>query len=178
MLRTPPSRSSSRSTVSGPTHRGGSSETASDGLVLKFASTQKLVADVPYNVNKALEYGDLSRQPPQGQTATPADSSATGSTLTETNPSNKAGTGSPQLGTNPNNLPLDRVRVDSSGQTLTTNQGVPVADNQNSLKAGYRGPALLKILFFARRSLILTTSVYPSASSMLYFGRPWIFRML
>ena len=138
------SKSSSRSTVSGPTHRGGSSETASDGLALKFASTQKLVADVPYNVNKALEYGDLSRQPPQGQTATPADSSATGSTLTETNPSNKAGTGTPQLGTNPNNLPLDRVRVDSSGQTLTTNQGVPVADNQNSLKAGYRGPALLQ----------------------------------
>ena len=32
--------SSSRSTVSGPTHRGGSSETASDGLALKFASTQ------------------------------------------------------------------------------------------------------------------------------------------
>ena len=64
------SKSSSRSTVSGPTHRGGSSETASDGLALKFASTQKLVAEMPYNVNKALEYGDLSRQPPQGQTAT------------------------------------------------------------------------------------------------------------
>ncbi|MCB1812575.1 MAG: catalase, partial [Candidatus Competibacteraceae bacterium] len=27
---------------------------------------------------------------------------------------------------------------------LTTNQGVPVADNQNSLKAGARGPALLE----------------------------------
>ena len=27
---------------------------------------------------------------------------------------------------------------------LTTNQGVPVADNQNSLKAGLRGPALLE----------------------------------
>jgi catalase len=39
---------------------------------------------------------------------------------------------------------LDRVRVDSSGQVLTTNQGVPVADNQNSLKAGARGPALLE----------------------------------
>ena len=76
--------------------------------------------------------------------STPADPSATGSTLTETNPSDKAGAGKPQLGTNPSSLPLDRVRVDSSGQTLTTNQGVPVADNQNSLKAGYRGPALLQ----------------------------------
>ncbi|MDB5870008.1 MAG: Catalase, partial [Polaromonas sp.] len=40
--------------------------------------------------------------------------------------------------------PLDRVRVDSSGQMLTTNQGVAVADNQNSLKFGLRGPALLE----------------------------------
>ena len=40
--------------------------------------------------------------------------------------------------------PLDRVRVDSQGQVLTTNQGVPVADNQNSLKFGLRGPALLE----------------------------------
>ena len=40
--------------------------------------------------------------------------------------------------------PLDRVRVDSSGRVLTTNQGVPVADNQNSLKDGLRGPALLE----------------------------------
>ena len=27
---------------------------------------------------------------------------------------------------------------------LTTNQGVPIADNQNSLKAGLRGPTLLE----------------------------------
>ncbi len=27
---------------------------------------------------------------------------------------------------------------------LTTNQGIPVADNQNSLKAGPRGPTLLE----------------------------------
>ncbi|HLL23337.1 MAG TPA: catalase, partial [Kofleriaceae bacterium] len=41
-------------------------------------------------------------------------------------------------------LPLDRVRTDSSGQRLTTNQATPVADNQHSLKAGLRGPALLE----------------------------------
>jgi catalase len=64
--------------------------------------------------------------------------------LTESNSSQKTGVGKPQLGNNPASLPLDRVRVDSSGQTLTTNQGVPVAENQNSLKAGLRGPALLK----------------------------------
>jgi hypothetical protein len=160
------SKSGSRSTVSGPAHRGESSaESARDALAAKFDSTQKLAADMPYNVNKALEHGELSMQPQEGQSTTPSDPSATGSTLTETNPSNKTGAGKPQLGSNPSSLPLDRVRVDSSGQTLTTNQGVPVADNQNSLKAGYRGPALLQD-FILKRSPILTTSAYRSASSM------------
>lgn len=39
---------------------------------------------------------------------------------------------------------LNRVRVDASDQALTTNQGVGIADNQHSLKAGLRGPALLE----------------------------------
>src|SRR6185503_2075880 len=62
----------------------------------------------------------------------------------ETNASLKVGKGNPPLSFNPGNGPLDRVRVDSSGRALTTNQGVPVADNQNSLKAGLRGPTLLE----------------------------------
>ncbi len=32
----------------------------------------------------------------------------------------------------------------SSGVVLTTNQGVPISDNQNSLKSGARGPTLLE----------------------------------
>ena len=39
---------------------------------------------------------------------------------------------------------VPRVRVDSTARELTTNQGVPVADNQNSLNAGVRGPVLLE----------------------------------
>ena len=39
---------------------------------------------------------------------------------------------------------LQRSREAPGGQFLTTNQGVRVADNQNSLKAGQRGPALLE----------------------------------
>src|SRR5690606_11938807 len=31
-----------------------------------------------------------------------------------------------------------------TGPVLTTNHGVPVSDNQNTLKAGMRGPALLE----------------------------------
>ncbi len=132
-----------RSTISGPMHPV-SAASAGDPLAIKFDATQKLAADMPYNVNKPLEHGEAAMEPPEGQTATPEDPSASGSTLTEITPSAKAGAGKPQLGTNPTNLPLDRVRVDSSERTLTTNQGVPIADNQNSLKAGYRGPALLQ----------------------------------
>ena len=39
---------------------------------------------------------------------------------------------------------LESKRVNSAGQVLTTNQGVPVANNQDSLKAGLRGPTLLE----------------------------------
>jgi catalase len=39
---------------------------------------------------------------------------------------------------------LERVRVNSVDQYLTTNQGVPIATNQSSLKAGLRGPTLLE----------------------------------
>ncbi|MEA2658673.1 MAG: catalase [Candidatus Binatota bacterium] len=137
----PSSKPIVRSTIGGPSSP---ITNANDSLAIKFAATQKLVADMPHNANKAFEHGELSSQPPEGQTTTPADSSATGSTVTETNASDKVGAGKPQLGSNPTNLPLDRVRVDSSGKTLTTNQGVPIADNQSSLKAGYRGPALLQ----------------------------------
>jgi catalase len=35
-------------------------------------------------------------------------------------------------------------RADSTAALLTTNQGVPIGDNQNSLKAGARGPVLLQ----------------------------------
>jgi catalase len=99
---------------------------------------------MPYNVNKALEHGEVSACPEKGQMVEASDPSATGSTLTETIASEKAGAGEPQLGFNAGNESLDRVRADSSERVLTTNQGVPVSDNQNSLKAGYRGPALLE----------------------------------
>ena len=39
---------------------------------------------------------------------------------------------------------LDQVRRDATNEALTTNQGVKIADNQNSLKAGVRGSTLLE----------------------------------
>ena len=97
----------------------------------------------PSNPTKAAEYGDASARPPRGATAATPDESATGSTLSEDNVSAKTGPKA-AVGVNAAGGELPRVRADSSGQALTTNQGVPVADNQNSLKVGLRGPALLK----------------------------------
>ena len=39
---------------------------------------------------------------------------------------------------------LAEFRVDATGTTLTSNVGVPIADDQNSLRAGERGPTLLE----------------------------------
>lgn len=39
---------------------------------------------------------------------------------------------------------LEAFRASPAGATLTTNQGVPIADNDNSLRAGDRGPTLLE----------------------------------
>src|SRR6185295_7822808 len=82
--------------------------------------------------------------PQPGVSIEPADPIVGSSTVTEANASEKVGAGAPAPGVNKTIGSLDRVRVDSSKQTLTTNQGVPVGDNQNSLKAGLRGPTLLE----------------------------------
>ncbi|MBK3869911.1 catalase HPII [Pseudomonas stutzeri] len=39
---------------------------------------------------------------------------------------------------------LETFRSDATGEALRTNQGVKIADNQNTLKAGDRGPSLLE----------------------------------
>ncbi|MGG2399928.1 catalase HPII [Pseudomonas sp. SH1-B] len=39
---------------------------------------------------------------------------------------------------------LERFREDASGQALTTNTGTRIADNQNSLRGGERGPTLME----------------------------------
>ncbi len=137
-----PASSSARSTVSGPSAKAPMD--VGDAAVRKLADTGNLAAAMSANPNKPDEYGDAARSPKPGAHHEPRDPATTGSTLTETNPSRKVGSGAPPIGLNTTNTPLDRVRVDSANRVLTTNQGVPVADNQNSLKAGLRGPALLE----------------------------------
>ena len=118
--------------------------TSSDAAVAKAAQTGILVASMPFNPTKAGEHGFVNGLAPQaGATVALASRLPTGSTLSEENSSEKLGAVAAE-GVNAGIEPLDRVRVDSAGQALTTNQGVKVADNQNSLKYGVRGPALLE----------------------------------
>ena len=59
--------------------------------------------------------------------------------------SEAAGTQTPdRANTNAKLQSLETFRSDATGQALRTNQGVKIADNQNSLKAGARGPSLLE----------------------------------
>jgi len=109
-----------------------------------MAGTDELGRAFPANAIKPAEYGRKGAlNPPQGQSESAPSNDVSASTITETNHSDK--TGAPaDAGENPNNAPLEKVRVDSAGRALTTNQGVAVSDNQNSLKAGLRGPTLLE----------------------------------
>ena len=110
----------------------------------KMAQTEALVAAMPYNPTKAGEHGFNNGLNPQpGAQVEAASRLPGGSTLSEENGTEKTGSMAP-AGVNSTIEPLDRVRVDSAGQVLTTNQGVPISDNQNSLKLGVRGPALLE----------------------------------
>ncbi|HEX2644930.1 MAG TPA: catalase, partial [Thermoanaerobaculia bacterium] len=134
-------KSAAKSTVSSPAQ--GVADLTGDPAVRKARNTDSLAAAFPVNVNKPAEYGEAARTPQPGAVAEPADREVTASTLTEINTSPKVGTQA-RPGFNPGNDPLDRVRVDSGGQVMTTNFGHPIADNQSSLKAGLRGPALLE----------------------------------
>jgi len=115
-----------------------------DATTAKQAGTEAVASSFPFNAAKPSEFGKRARDPAVGHAVEPPHPLISGSTLTEINASPKLGSGNPQMSFNPGNASLDRVRVDSGGRVLTTNQGVAVADNQNSLKAGFRGPALLE----------------------------------
>jgi catalase len=134
-----------RATVSGPAKPSVSPDDTVDDLAAKMAGTEELAASFPYNANKPLEYDpDAALNPSPGPSAKPRDPIVGASTVTEMNGSEKVGSGGPPIGTNKTIAPLDRVRVDSTAREMTTNLGVPIGDNQNSLKAGLRGPTLLE----------------------------------
>ncbi|MGW9063613.1 catalase [Achromobacter animicus] len=99
---------------------------------------------IPHNANKEAEYGEqAARCPYAGAHVGTVDPAVGASSLSEKEVSDKTGDAATP-GVNQNDGTLPRVRADGGGQALTTNQGVRISDNQHSLKAGLRGPALLK----------------------------------
>ena len=136
-------KAASRNTASGPSHP--SPAPANDALAEKVAATEELAAAIPYNSNKPGEFGhDNAVSPAAGFSVAPPSPMVASSTVSEINGSDKTGAGESVAGVNAMTGSLDQVRVDNTGRMLTTNQGVPVGDNQNSLKAGLRGPTLLE----------------------------------
>ncbi|MEX2260190.1 MAG: catalase [Woeseia sp.] len=132
-------------------NKGGSAAKATAGVLKtndivaeKASASDAFIAAMPYNTIKELEHGhDNAVAPPPGETTEPDSSALTASTVTEDTSTAKTGGAAP-LGENATVASLDRVRVDASDQPLTSNQGVRVGDNQNTLKAGLRGPSLLE----------------------------------
>ena len=110
--------------------------------VAKFANTGALSGERPANADKPSEHGDGVAA--QGEHYAPPSVDVTASTLSETNSSPKVGNGEPPVGVNRCSGNLDRVRADATGRMLTTNQGVPISDNQNSLKFGLRGATVME----------------------------------
>ena len=123
----------------------------SERLLEKVSENKELAADRPYNATKGLEYGVAAYAAHRGEVFQPDTPLATASTTTEDIASRKTGDGQPDIGNNPLNGPLDRVRVDDGKRELTTNQGVKVADNQDSLKIGLRGPTAMEDFIFREK---------------------------
>src|SRR5438270_6958607 len=120
-----PAKATAKATVGG-SRRGTAAARAEDAAAQKLAATDEAAAAMPFNPTKKAEHGKLALEPPEGTHMPPPDPRMVASTLSETVSSAKVGKGKPQPGFNAGNLPLDRVRVDSTGQGLTTNQGVPI----------------------------------------------------
>jgi catalase len=111
----------------------------------QLAQAQALAAAMPHNPNKAAEIGPANAiAPPRGATTSVDAPAASASTLSAINSSLKTGESTPPAGRSALSGSLDATRSDASGRVLTTNQGVAIGDNQHTLKAGLRGPALLE----------------------------------
>ena len=154
-------KSVAKSTASGP--RKGPRAAREDAAVREDgAGTQALAAAFPFNANKPDEYGEAARSP--ARRARPSRPTARSPAARSPKASLAEGRhGRPVPASIPATPPLDRVRVDSGGQVLTTNLGVPVADNQNSLKAGLRGPDAARGLHPPREDHPLRPRAHPRA---------------
>src|SRR5690554_3207273 len=129
----------------------------------------KLVGEVagsmPHNDTKPSEY-DLAGAPPAGSVSPQFNDLAAASTPSEINSNAKTGGAGPVKDGEYQDGSLDKDRAPPPEGPLTTNQGVLIADNQSSLKAGSADRRCSRTSFSARRSPTSTMSASPSASCM------------
>ena len=120
-------------------------DAGAQALATQKHGAQELAAAMPFNSIKANEYGAANAlSPVAGPTVDAEDDVVGASTISEIEANEKLGEGVAPVGASPLTSSLDHVRTDASGQPLTTNMGMLISDNQNSLKAGLRGPTLLE----------------------------------
>ncbi|WP_251027711.1 catalase [Bacillus sp. ISL-41] len=62
---------------------------------------------------------------------------------------------------NRKNEQLDQFRVQNTGEKITTNEGLKVANNENTLKAGDRGPVLMEDFHFFQKQMHFDTERIP-----------------
>jgi catalase len=126
-------------TVSGPSHPAA----VASELARHAAEQESLAAAMPFNEAKPSEYAPAhATKPVEGLHEEPPSPQTGASSLSEPNTSAK--TGAPAVEPQSLDGALAARRVNSAGQVLTTNQGVAISSNQDSLKAGLRGPTLLE----------------------------------
>jgi len=144
-------RSPARSGTGNPGVRPKTSDVATAKAVLRTndvvakqaRAADEIAAALPFNAMKEFEYGHTHAKAPRAGATVDVAPALTASTESEENATPKTGQAA-IAGVNATTGSLERLRADGTGQALTTNQGVPIADNQSSLKAGLRGPTLLE----------------------------------
>jgi catalase len=147
----PASTGSLAATVSGPAQgTPGPDEVGDANLKLvaqQRADGQQQAAGCPFNALKRFEHVDAAgaAQAVAGEPMPALHPIDGASTVTELNDGNRwsAFDAASNAAADPSSA-LAAARTRNDGAGLTTNQGVPVADNQNSLRAGARGPTLLE----------------------------------
>jgi catalase len=121
----------SGSTASAPSHPS----PPHNDIAAHAEDQEALAAAMPSNTRKSSEYGfDNALMPSRGASEEMPSPTAGAGTLSVKNASTKTGPAAlmpVSIGGS-----LSRARVNSADQVLTTNQGVAISDNQNSLKAG------------------------------------------
>lgn len=113
----------------------------SDVVVEQGNAVNAIASAIPTNATKKFEYGHSNAlSPKKGASVASKNEALNASTNSENNSTVKTG----PTGDSKKSTSLHNARTDAAGQVLTTNQGVPIGDNQSSLKAGLRGPTLLE----------------------------------